>query len=330
MEDKTIHNCPLCFSGTFSKLYEVKAENAPRLILTSNNSYRKEELENIIRSIWNVPKAIVVKCSKCSLVFSIPFIAGNSIYYDIAYGNSIYYPEWKWDFEKTLQVLTAIGKNETRNKFLLEIGAGDGAFLNRISNSLFEKKKITCTELSSYGCEEIRRNGIECIHDNWTVLDKPTYYSRFSIVCLFQVLEHLDNLHYFFNLIDRITTNDAHLFITVPNDVHRHFYDSIGVNYDVPPTHISRWNKSSFSFLAERFNWILVEHENQNQKKIRSLRRYLLTEFEQLSLKKYFRNKLLKTLVIIILSMINLKNVIFILRNPLGVAQWIHLRKSDK
>jgi len=83
-----------------------------------------------------------MQCSQCGFCFSYPYVAGDERFYSLAYVRSGY-PKWKWEFQITYDLLR---RNLRSNCKLIEIGAGDGAFISKIAKDVLPKANIFCTE----------------------------------------------------------------------------------------------------------------------------------------------------------------------------------------
>ncbi len=172
------------------------------------------------------------------------------------------YPVWKWEYERTWEALRDLQRRgRLRDFHLLEVGAGDGAFIRRVVPALTPKDHVLATEFSDYGRQAIEAYGIPCLAEDVRALPADDYGGRFDVVCLFQVLEHLDGLDALLAQIDRLTGSEAHLFVAVPNAERIAFNELHGSLLDLPPNHVGRWNRSSFEVLAERHGWRVAVHE---------------------------------------------------------------------
>ena len=99
---------------------------------------------------------------------------------------------------------------------------------------------------------------IECvfaadIHE----LDLNRLGEPFDVICLFQVLEHLDRLPELFGALHRLAAPGALLMVSVPNAARTAFFELNGALLDMPPNHIGRWSKKAFESLE--FGWELVD-----------------------------------------------------------------------
>ena len=110
--------------------------------------------------------------------FSNPYISGDQIFYNLAYPEPGY-PKWKWEFEFSYQILK---KNKTPDPNILEIGAGQGSFVEKISQGLIKKENIVCTEYSKYGRGKISKIGIQCFDDDIRNIDNKNFVENFDFI----------------------------------------------------------------------------------------------------------------------------------------------------
>jgi SAM-dependent methyltransferase len=204
--------------------------------------------------LWCGQDCHIVKCEDCEFAFSVPFTAGDAEFYELVSPNTNY-PGRKWEFDRTIHALRTL---DVTLMNIIEIGAGNGMFLRMLRNEGCPSERLFATEFSSAGRAAIERLGIRC-----TDRDVRRFESecKFDVVCMFQVLEHLDDYCGLFKALDRLTSPGSHLFVAVPygewifrNEMH-------GLLLDVPPNHISRWWPRSFECLAARFDWTLERCE---------------------------------------------------------------------
>jgi len=249
--------CPVCGNSENKLLYKVSAkEAANHFLVTQNiNHVKPEIIEDKIARLWKTQEAAVVACNTCQFTFADPFIAGDYEFYNLLpHAGANDRENWKWEFSKTLKKIKEF-REEGNDLNLIEIGASTGDFVKRVAG-VIPVNKIFCLEHSEIGVGSIRKAGIEAHSWNFHELQKKKeYLNKFNVICLFQVLEHLDNLADTFNVFNAISKEDAHLFIGVPNGRKIRFNELNNALLDMPPNHIGRFNKKSFEFLGNKYGW---------------------------------------------------------------------------
>lgn len=259
--------CPVCKSNQVILLLEVSsAEAAQFFVLKDSEKERFYDLLNTIETLWKGDTCEIRRCRNCGFRFADPFVAGNAPYYQLIYGSSSY-PSWKWEYAVTYKTIKNIilREGETNLK-LWEIGAGQGEFARRVTPSLFQKRDILCTEYSISGMHSINDMGIKCLPVDVRELNLDKYKRYFDIVCMFQVLEHMDRFDDLFGHLNEITSQNAHLFIAVPNARWCEFLESYGAQMDMPPHHTGRWEKRTFIELGNRFGWKITKYMKEPEK----------------------------------------------------------------
>ncbi len=333
MVPKIEGECPLCHSMNAHLLYSVTSEQAAQHIFGSQKTLELAQLKRQIEELWCGQSCDFVQCDNCSLSYANPFTPGDTMFYELAYQNGTSYQQRKWEFQVTFLALQTILLKQSGTPRFLEIGAGNGAFIKKIAPSLIPKSQVVCTEYSNYGRNGIAKYGVQCWPLEIQALNVAEH-EKFNVVCMFEVLEHLGRLDIVFESLSRITNDGAHLFIGVPNSFSRVFFDRLGFVEDVPPMHISRWNKQCFDFLAKNYGWRLVEHAIEPQSRVSKMIKYALFHYTQSVFAPYleilppgFSRKLLKAPVIMVQLAISFSPILPLMSNNMGCVQWAHLQK---
>jgi hypothetical protein len=272
--------CPICLSKKGLILYSVDADKAAQhYVLRETDPERHNALKLHIESLWQKPTCAVVRCSNCQFCFADPYVAGDNSFYRLAYQHQPSdYPSWRWEFERTQAALIGLKRGGRLGDFqMLEIGAGDGAFTKHVAPDLTPKKNVLCTEYSDYGRNAIESYGVTCLPQDVRSLSSDKYADRFEVICMFQVLEHLDGLEELFSSLSRLSKGKSHLFISVPNAKMIEFNELNGALPDMPPNHIGRWSQTSFAIVAQRHGWCVVEHEVQDESPTAKVAQYIIS-----------------------------------------------------
>ena len=127
--------CPVCRSEAARLLWAVTSSQAAQhFVLKERDAARYSELVSHIEGLWSGTRCEVVRCDVCGFCHSQPFIAGDARFYQLAYGEQTGYPKSKWEFQVTCDALAGCDHS---HHTLLEIGAGDGAFIRAIADHVF-------------------------------------------------------------------------------------------------------------------------------------------------------------------------------------------------
>lgn len=326
-------NCPVCGSKESTLLYKIDSEKSvSHLLKRSHKNFAL--LQNHIKQLWKSDESTIQECSNCGLVYATPFLAGDELYYNLSYNDNFSYPKWKWEYDVTLKELESV---PLENLKILEIGAGTGEFLKIISQKKIQKQNIHATEYSNFGKSIIEKQDITCFSLDIRDKEFQDTNNKYDIICMFQVLEHLDKLHEFFNALNLITNNGASLFIAVPNNIQRKFYEENGIIQDVSPMHLTRWNVSSMNILASKHGWSIINHLNQPQKASKNIKDFFvnyLVNNRELSQKldSIHINPVRKFIKLFFYVAIFFKKLRYmpklIFSRKLGVSQWFYLKKN--
>lgn len=330
--------CPACRHEASRHLWDVTAAQAAQhYVLRAREPERHAKLAAQIEKLWGQGTCEVLQCGKCGFCFAHPFKAGDAEFYGLAYDRAQpdSYPQWKWEFEVTLEELRRRAKPEHR---LLELGAGDGAFLRRV-RELIPPENLLATEFSEYGRGQIEGLGVECLPQDVRDLDLDARTGDFDYVCLFQVLEHLDGLDDLFAAFHKLLKPGGRLYIGVPDGRRIEFHERSGGLLDMPPNHVGRWSRSAFEAIGPRHgfrleDWKVGDTTSTDAAKLLIKYRYL----RQAQLEGSFASRVgairsrparraMQVLAVGAAALTGLPAVLRSLREP-GKVQWAHMVKE--
>ncbi len=329
------NKCPVCGTMDATILWVTSSnQSAQHFVLHEKHPTKYFKLVSQIESIWGQNKCEVIQCDGCGFCYSNPYIAGDSQFYDLAYDRSSY-PTWKWEFLLTYNILNKFSKSDLT---LLEIGAGNGAFIRRIANKILLKENILCTEFSKYGKNQIENMGVKCLSDDVRNLSNIELKGTFDIVCMFQVLEHMDKLDILFQKLNWLMKKGGSLFIAVPNPKLIEFNELNGALLDMPPNHIGRWNIKCFEVIAQQYGFKIEDHKVEKFSLTSVAKQFITYRYLRNSQQNgTFENKieqinnkyLLKLIRIpgVLVNLIQALPSLFKMNSGLGNSQWVHLIK---
>jgi len=328
--------CPLCKNNEIDLLYTISSEKAARHFKNLTD-IPTDKFKKIIENLWKSKASNINKCNKCNLVFSSPFVAGDNNFYSLFYDNFDNYPFWKWDFEETFDKLKKLNLKDNSQIRILEIGSGNGVFLNKLAKEVASNEQIFCTESSEYCIKELRRKGFNNVYTDLSKIMENSEGIKFDAIFMFQVLEHLDQLDYLLNQIIDCLSFCGDIFITVPNNYQRELYERMKIYEDIPPMHLSRWSLKSFQTLANNNNLNIIDYKIEPQKYFSKLFRlaFFLSKqcnnrFIYFKIKNKIFVKLIRTLYIVYKFIINIKTIFLLHRKIYGTSSLVHLRKLNE
>jgi len=241
--------CPACCSKKGKLLFEINSHDAAISQVKKNKySILKKEIE----SIWGGNKCKVIRCDVCYFVYSIPHKSGTEKYYSIIYDN-LQYPTWRKEYNL---ILNNIKKLQNKNIKYLEVGAGNGVFAKKVAD-IIGKHNVTCFEFSDKSIEEIKNHGLTCFNKD---IKKFKTKDKFSVICFFSVLHHMDNPNLIFKKLSEIVDNDGRIYIATTPEESIAFMETQINAIAYPPTHVGRWNRLSLKKLGDRHGFSIEEY----------------------------------------------------------------------
>ena len=186
--------CPICHSNKSKKILDITcSEQAAHFLSPLEDKRKYIILKEHIKYLQKSSFVSLKRCKDCNFIYSYPYIAGDKKFYDLIFSNTNKYPQNRWEFQKSVDI---IKKSNYKNPKILEIGSGDGAFIRKLlKHQLTIKRNISSIEYSEYGKSKIKRLGIKCLSIDIKDNKNNLPYKKYDFICLFQVLEHLDNLN---------------------------------------------------------------------------------------------------------------------------------------
>lgn len=329
--------CPVCGEKSTVILWSTESQQAAgHFLLKNRNSTKYAQLVAHIEQLWQGTTSDILKCSDCGFCFCDPYVAGDGTFYHLAFGDKPGYPQWKWDFQITYEHL--IGK-PNQSLRLLEIGAGNGAFIRKVIAEITPKENILCTEFSEHGRSAIEAMGVQCAPIDFQDLSDANFQNSFDAICMFQVLEHMDHLDGHFEKLAWLAKPGADLFITVPNHLRTEFNELHGGLLDMPPNHIGRWNKKCFEVIGEKYGFKVTDFKTETA----SLKASLITFSHYRFLRRSqtpgsFANRIsgisnrrarqICQAFSVAMTSIPLLPLVFRNKSKLGMSSWVHFVKN--
>lgn len=189
----------------------------------------------------------VYYCNHCQLTFFNPILAGGDEFYSALGKFDWYYlhpGKTEYDY---VQHYIRDGDS------ILDIGAGRGVLFTKID----KRVEYLGLELSTKAVELAQEQSINVIKKD-LLIHSQANPDKYDIVCLFQVLEHLTSLDAFIKSIHFTLKHNGLFLIAVP-DNNGFVANCPNYTFNLPPHHTILWTEQSLRFLANKYNFEVVE-----------------------------------------------------------------------
>ncbi|MEY3205430.1 MAG: hypothetical protein RLZZ21_1761 [Planctomycetota bacterium] len=227
-------NCPACGAGIDHQPAATYTADqaAAHFCPPSRNPDRYERLRKAVVEIWQGDSSHVFFCSACGFGFGWPHAGGNESYYGILHEQAGY-PANRWEYGWTIREVVA---RATEGGTLLDIGTGDGAFLQQLPPGWHK----AATEGSETNREMLRQKGIECFESLDTAAS--SHAGQFDVVTMFQVLEHIADFRTVLRGIWTLLRPGGTLVVSVPLASAMRMQEELTGWPDITPNHINKWS----------------------------------------------------------------------------------------
>lgn len=219
-------------------------------------SYKKQDLLKLwdfidMRGELELDEIKLYRCSDCGLNYFDPKLAGKDNFYSQLGQLEWYYlHSGKTEYDYA-QKYFYDGCN------VLDIGAGRGVLFTKTKNRL----NYVGLELSTKAVELAQKANINVIQEDLIVHAKNNA-GKYDVICLFQVLEHLTELEQFIESVYDCLKSKGLFVIAVPDNDGFISY-STNNTFNLPPHHTILWTEKSLNFLAQKFNFKVLEIERE-------------------------------------------------------------------
>jgi len=226
----------------FSPLLENEACLVEEVIESNKVICRYQELFNIdVKKFFESHSSIYLcRCPKTQYRFYFPFtLSGDGGFYAHLQKSEWYYMPWKWEHHVTSGMIE-------KHEKILEIGCGDGSFVERLHKNGFD---ITGLELNEEAVLSAQKKELRVL-DETIQKHHEKFRGAYDLVCNFQVLEHITNPKSFLEASLGCLKSNGRLIICVPNnDSFIKFVKMLVIN--MPPHHMGLWNATSLKNLQK-------------------------------------------------------------------------------
>lgn len=216
-------------------------------------SYKTHLNINVASYFVNIDEVYKCRCQDTDFYFIYPRnLSADGIFYDQLQKFSWYYQDWKWEFSVIEELITVKDR-------VLEIGCGKGAFLKKLKSN---GNVVVGLELSNDAVEWGKKNNISIINEyieEFSIKNE----SSFSVVCSFQVLEHISDIKSFMESSLHALEKGGKLIFAVPDNnnlffKYQNLYSKVqtyigSLLLNLPPHHMNFWTKNSLTNLQSYY-----------------------------------------------------------------------------
>jgi len=189
------------------------------------------------------------RCAETGLEFCAPPLAGNAAFYEWVSSFASYYPGFRWEYGKVVQLLRGEPCSAPGFK-VLDVGCGKGDFLRALDFLPAQRKYAL--DLNEPAIRACRAQGFNafCGTVETAIAAGFLQPGEFPVVTSFHCLEHVPQPVEFVRELLRATAPGGRLFLSTP-------YSPMSFEsewFDVlnhPPHHMARWNLAAYRKLAE-------------------------------------------------------------------------------
>lgn len=227
---------PVTYSGKTNIVEQFSSQKIIEL-------YKGQGID-VKRFFQGIDKIDLYECVDTGYRFYYPErIFGDDLFYQDLYRKIPgYYHVNRWEHKEAKKLIP-------KNTKLLEVGCGDGFFLELVKDICSQIKGL---ELNSEAINTGRKKGIDI--EGITIQEFAKHNEKkFDVVCCFQVLEHIYDIQSFLDAMIKCIKPGGLLLIAVPNNNPFIFKWDKNHCLNLPPHHAGLWNKFSLLQLQSFF-----------------------------------------------------------------------------
>ena len=233
-----IHQCPLCGSQRYIVIGKFQID---ALV----DQWVERYGFNPIPDVYKGKILEKRRCCECDLsYYNYHLHDDEDLYKRLA--KTHYYPTFRSEYGVATEIL-----QELKLQTLLEIGCGNGAFLDRIQHMI---PMVMGSEYNTDAAKECQQRGLKVTTEDISTINIPI-----DVVCHFEVLEHVFDTKKLMHDTLWLLNPGGKLIIGTPDPDGILSVNGTGVLH-LPPHHQFDFSKQTFEWLAGKYNLNLVDY----------------------------------------------------------------------
>ena len=234
--------CPLSGSQNVSLLASLNTVDLAKL-------YRRKFKIDVSTEFGNITEINLYHCLDSDLRFFYPMVTGSHTFYETLQKFDWYYLDEKYEY-------TFAGEFVKRSDSVLEIGCGKGVFAKKISSD-----RYLGLEFNQKAIGTAAKEGITVLRESIQA-HAEAHPNKYDVVCAFQVLEHIADIHSFVSSSLACLKEGGLLIYSIPS---ADTFIALVTNHilNMPPHHVSWWSDQCLYYTAKLFSLkvLAIQHE---------------------------------------------------------------------
>ena len=244
-------NCPACHAqAALSETLQTDVLAAHWARTHAHGSATAEQIAGFVRGDIGSKTVEIYRCPVCGLEFMRPAHTWSAAHYPHE-PHSL-----GWDHAETLRALAKLPAQT-----VLDVGCATGQFLDQL---VANGHQATGIDFSAEDIEEAKARGHEAFVADLSRQNALVATGRrFSVITMYQVIEHLEQPDLVFEGISQVAAPGALLFVGCPSSRrytrgfrHPELAGSSDF-WDSPPQHVFRWSPEALRKFTARHGWQL-------------------------------------------------------------------------
>ena len=266
--------CPACTAATAEVLYTVTAaEAAQHYVVREAEPERHDAVRAHLDALWGGGPLTMLRCTRCGLGYGQPLREGDAAFFNLAFKAHGYPPD-RWEFGRTRAALDAAwGGAAWGDRRLLEVGAGEGAFLKYVVPERLPADRALGLDVATYAVDAMRAAGFAAGSDDFRALG-PDHDGRYDAVVCFQAVQGFEDPAGAFAAFGRLARPGGYLALSTPGAGRIAFNERRGGVLDLPPAQLTRWTRAAFEAAGARTGWALVSHALEPERAAAKVREF--------------------------------------------------------